>query len=649
MRYLFLLILLTTFAFGQATPRNLLSNHYTLDDVKRELIAKNNWKPYPKTADEWKAKVPQPILDEIVKKGAETLSKDIPPLPATLLLEYVRNGNRSNFEKNSFGRRKQLMDLVLAESIENKGRFTDAIANYVWTICEETYWGVPAHLSTQKAKNGLPDVTDPIVELFVAETAAALALTDYLVGEKLDQVSPLIRKRIYLEASRKIFEPITESGRYGWLDPTKPVNNWNPWIISNVMEANLLLEPDESKRAANLYQYMKFLDIYLNGLGEDGGCDEGPSYWFAAGGSVFDSLEILQSATNNRLNIYNEPLINKMASYIYKMHIADNYFVDFADADPRFAADGFLLYRFGKALNNQTLMTFGNYFINRGKDGQKAKFIGENLDENSFFKPRHINNLLTVKDLPNSSDYVEPISSWFNDIQVLTARSKNGLFLATHAGHNGESHNHNDVGDFIVYLNNEPVIIDAGRGNYTAKTFSSKRYELWFTQSNYHNLPIINGFGQMSGKNYTAQKVKHLTGENEFSLVMDISKAYPKEAGIDFWNRTVKLNRTENKVEISDDYALAKVPNSLQQIFMTVCDVDVKQAGQIKLIAPTKKIITLNYNATDWAVTIDKPSTEGAEYSSFTTKWDNHPIQRIILTSKNLKSKNLLQYTISLQ
>ena len=638
MRYLFFLIVFTTVSFGQVTPRNLLATKFKLDDVRRSLVARENWKPYPQTAAAWKEKVPPPVLAEIVKKGEAALSKEIPTLPATLLLEYARIGNRSNYEKNSFARRNQLMDLVLAESVEDRGRFTDAIANYVWAICEETYWGAPAHLGVQKAKSGLPDATDPIVELFGAETAATLALTDYLVGAKLDKVSPLIRPRIYLEANRKIFEPVKQSKRYVWLDPTKKVNNWNPWIISNVMEANLLLEPDEAKRAANVYQYMQYLDIYLNGLGDEGGCDEGPSYWFAAGGSVFDALETLRSATGNRLEIYGEPLINKMASYIYKMHIADNYFVDFADADPKFSGDGLMLYRFGKVLKDETLAQFGLFLYSR-----TGKSVGE-----GFQKPRRLSNLLSIKDLPASKPaYTPSREAWFSDIQALTARTATGLFLATHAGHNGESHNHNDVGDFIVYLNNEPVIIDAGRGNYTAKTFSSRRYELWFTQSNYHNLPIVNGFGQLAGKNYTAAAVKHSSSENESALSMDIAKAYPKEAGIDFWNRTVKLNRTANQVEISDDYALAAAPVSLQQIFMTVCEVDLGEAGKIKLTTPSNKQITLLYDAADWSAAIENPSTEGAEYSSFTSKWNNRPIRRIVLTNKNPKSKNLLQYTLS--
>ncbi len=44
-----------------------------------------------------------------------------------------------------------LAKLVLGECMEGQGRFLDDILNGIWTICEETYWGVPAHVGVQKA------------------------------------------------------------------------------------------------------------------------------------------------------------------------------------------------------------------------------------------------------------------------------------------------------------------------------------------------------------------------------------------------------------------------------------------------------------------------------------------------------------------
>lgn len=68
-----------------------------------------------------------------------------PALPATAFMRYSRDGNRSDWETASFGRRKALAALVLGECIENRGRFMDDIVNGVWCICEESFWGTNAH------------------------------------------------------------------------------------------------------------------------------------------------------------------------------------------------------------------------------------------------------------------------------------------------------------------------------------------------------------------------------------------------------------------------------------------------------------------------------------------------------------------------
>src|SRR5437773_1049335 len=104
-RALFVTFIVATAGYAQITQRNLLGGHFSLQDIKSSLIARTNWKPYPKVAAEWKERVPQSLLDQIVKKGEAVLSKELPAVPATLLLEYVRDGNRSHYEAKSFERR----------------------------------------------------------------------------------------------------------------------------------------------------------------------------------------------------------------------------------------------------------------------------------------------------------------------------------------------------------------------------------------------------------------------------------------------------------------------------------------------------------------------------------------------------------------
>src|SRR4029077_12109565 len=126
----------------------------------------------------------------------------------TITLDFSRNGNRTRYENITFGKRDRLWNLVLAESIEGKKRFTDAIIDGIWSISEESFWGASAHLFLQKEGKGLPDVEDPVVDLFAAETAATLAFADYFIGAELDGISPLIRRRIYYEVNRRIFIPM---------------------------------------------------------------------------------------------------------------------------------------------------------------------------------------------------------------------------------------------------------------------------------------------------------------------------------------------------------------------------------------------------------------------------------------------------------
>ncbi|WP_304232038.1 heparinase II/III family protein [Jiulongibacter sediminis] len=622
-----LLMTISLGGFSQITERNLLQNNWSTSDIEKYLISKEEFKPYPKTPEEWAKALPSKTILEVIKQGEAALEYEFIPISGSIMMEYKRSGDRSVHQEISFGKRENLMHLVLAESMEGKGRFSEAIFNGIWSICEESYWGVPAHIS----HTGLPDIDHPYVDLFQAETAGVLALADYLCGPEMDKINPLIRKRIYSETNSRIFMPmIQDSENYGYMSKTKPVNNWNPWIMSNWLLSTLLLEPEESRRHEMVYRAMVGLDSYLNSLGDDGGCDEGPSYWFAAGGSVFDCLELLDKSTSGKVNIYQEPLIQNMSNYIYKTHIDESYFVNFADADPTLDPDGLLLYRLGEAIDSDPLATFGQWAFQQF--GMKST--------HGFMRMRTMENLLTISQIPTGK--VEPEkakTAWFEDIQVLVARNKHGLFLATHGGHNAESHNHNDVGDFIIYQDGQPMIIDAGRGNYTARTFSSERYTLWFTRSDHHNVPLINGVVQENGRSFEATEVEVIENAKETALQLNMEKAYPESAGIKSWKRKISISQQEPTVSLTDVYDLSKT-KSLQQVFMTICAIESQAPGELVLISANGEKLRLSFDPKMWEIDIEEPSSEGMEYSAFKTRWGGEVVKRILFENKNLKKKD---------
>ena len=627
-------------AFGQNAPdRKLLAKSYPLGQLKEIILPREAWRPYPSVADPAGfEQIPAAIRQAYISDGKKLLDADWPPLPASVFLEYARTGNRSHYEALSFGRREQLAGLVLAEAFERKGCFLDQIVNGIWSICEESFWGVPAHMGLQEAGPGLPDVTEPVVDLFAAETGALLAWTYYLLKPELDNINPLIAERMVVETERRILTPFLKRDDWGWMgfrwrahqETTRPVNNWNPWINSNVLTAALILEPDPVRRLQLVHKAMDSIDNFIMPYPADGGCDEGPSYWSRAGGSLFDCLGLLYSASGGKIDVFDQPLIKKMGRYIYRTYISDPYYINFADASARMRPDPALVFQYGRAIQDQAMIRFAAFVA------QKENY-GTGVIGGSFgVLNRALPALFTLKELlgtPPAEPLVRDV--WLPDIQVMAARSEpgssEGFYLAAKGGHNNESHNHNDVGNYIVFHDGTPVLIDAGAQTYTAQTFSSHRYELWNNQSAYHTLPTINGVMQKNGREFEARDVKYTSTAREAELSLDIAHAYPPDAQVKLWKRRITLRRG-NTVEVTAQYQLQVLVKPFTLNFLTPRTPQVEKSGRIRLTGSgEERPCYLNYDPNKFEPAF---RTITIQDSRMGHSW-GHELQRIVLRSKS--------------
>jgi len=590
----FLAFLLVTLAGGshlspssdQSEGMDLLSGTYTLEKLDDIILSAEEWHPFPKASDHdaWE-KLPERVRISHIQQAEKHLNTEWVTPKASVFMEYVRDGNRSNFQSISFGRRTKLAELVLGECMEGNGRFLDDIMNGIWTICEETYWGVPAHVGAQKRGSGLPDVTEPTVDLFAAETAMLLAWTDYLLGEQLDLISPLIRERIQHEVDRRILSVNLERDDFWWMGfGGEIVNNWNPWICSNWLTAVLLLEKDKERRARSIHKILRCLDNFLNPYPRDGGCDEGPGYWDRAGGSLYDCLELLGSASGGQIDIFGVPLIEEIGRYITRAYIGYPYFINFADAAARVNASASLIFRYGKSIGDKDMIGFGAFLAER-------QHLGEDYVRGSFgVLGRVLPTLFQMEELLEAES-IEPLAKdfWLPELQVMASRSSEGsnrgFYVAAKGGHNAESHNHNDVGNFIVYSDGYPAIIDVGVETYTAKTFSDRRYEIWTMQSAFHNLPTINGVMQKNGAEYKATGIRYNATEESATFTLDISNAYPEDAKVRSWIRIITLNRGKNII-VQDKYAFEEAKDNLQLTLMSWRKPVLDQEGVIRLENP---------------------------------------------------------------
>ena len=274
--------------------RNILANKAKAIDLAKTLITDNSWNKFPdyKNRSFWD-KLPDNIRQEYISKAEGYLTYNWPAVKATDYLEFIRSGDRRQGAYSACS--NALITLVMGELVEGKGRFTDQIINAVWFFSEQTYWGWSAHLGAQKAGTGLPDVNDPIIDLGVGEITSNLSWTLYLFGAEFDKVHPLISKRLRQEITNKSLKPYFERDDFGYMGfkGGRP-NNWNPWINYNMLNSYLLIESDPAKKVAEVQKVINSLDKFLNGYSDDGGCDEGPSYWGAAGALLFESLDVFK-------------------------------------------------------------------------------------------------------------------------------------------------------------------------------------------------------------------------------------------------------------------------------------------------------------------------------------------------------------------
>jgi Heparinase II/III-like protein len=548
-------------------PHNLLSTTYTQSFLENKLAAYGAWHPYPTWSERgpWEA-VPDDIRAAVVERAESDRETGWKALLATTFLDFKRNGNRTRYEADNFGRRAMLQHLVLAECFEGKGRFLDDITNGIWLVCEETFWGAPAHMGQQKAGVGLPDVTEPIIELFSAETAQMLSWITYLLGPQLDTVSPLINKRIRIETERRMLKPARERNDFTWMGLGGPgqehrLNNWCPWINSNLLVTNLILEPDPKLRVLETTRIAKSVDTYLNQFWPDAGEEEGPGYYSRSVLCLFEVLNTLESATGNSTKILANPFIDAMGRFILNVHIAGDDYVDYGDVHGKASPSGDLLYRFGKAVGDPQLEAFGAFYA--AKSGWTARGAGltNALDEKITSLSRSLPAVLEANKIRSArQEDVLVRDAWYPDFGLMTAREKAGstagMYVAVLASNNGRSHSHNDTGNFVIYEDGQPVTIDVGVEAYTAKTFSPQRYSIWTMQSAYHNLPTVGGVMQHNGVEFRATDRKYSTNDQRATVSFNIASAYPKEAGIKSWIRTVTLDRVHSRVIVEEDFEL---------------------------------------------------------------------------------------------
>ena len=628
------LLCLSILKVNAYSEKNLLQKAASAELIKSALILNQKWVPYPEYNDRtgWD-KLMGNFKSEYIQRGEQALNYSWIVIKATDYLDFERTGTRTTME-SPYGRNVQaITNLLLAELAEGKGRFIDQLINGVFYTCEMTSWSIAAHQVSQSDGRSLPLKDEHLIELTSGDVGSLFSWIYYFFQDEFDKVNPTISKRLRLELEERILEPFMVKD-FWWMGfnyrPGMVINNWNVWCNFNVLQCFLLLENDKDRLVEAVAKTMRSVDQFLNYSKQDGACEEGPSYWGHAAGKMYDYLQLLYDGTGGKISIFDDPMIKNMGEYISRTYVGNDWVVNFADASAKLSLDANLIFRYGKAVQSNEMIGFANKLSKNQKD-----VSAPNYGRDIF---RSFQSLIYFEEFSqNTAEYTTPQNTWYPETEFCYMKNNKGFFVTLKGGFNNESHNHNDVGTFSLYINEVPVFIDAGVGTYTRQTFSSERYNIWTMQSIYHNLPEINGYQQKFGTNFAAKNTIYDPKKQTFSL--DISGAYPKEAGINYWKRNYVLDG--EKLMIRDDYSLKNTIRKNRVHFLTWGNVE----------NPKEGIITVNVNGQQVELCYDKNrfvafiETIKLEDKRLSNVWGNE-IKRIVLEEKAQRSNAKYEFAI---
>ena len=501
-----------------------------------------------------------PAVDRWRRDGKQALqeAQQIPQLPLSLWLDFTRSGNRAVYEKAYFTRRRLLCRLVMAECVSDTGEYLPAIADLVWSICEESAWQLPAHNSyiRDTPQLPLPDTSRPVVDLFAAETGALLAMVHYLMGCKLDRMAPGISARLAQEVEHRVLYP-WQTEHFWWKgNGEEPMCNWTAWCTQNCLIATALLRPDDQEQTRNAVKQAAYsLDCFLKDYGEDGCCSEGAQYYRHAALTLFNALELLCALAPGVFDdVWKNPKIRNMAEYIAHMHVAGRYYLNFADCSPLAGLRGAREYLFGKRVGSVPLMALAaaDFAVDQDPDHIRAADDSEGI--NLFYMVQTAFAEGEIRAYHAQKETAAPGDIWYPSVGLRVCRA--GCYtVGIKAGGNADSHNHNDTGSVTLYKNGTPLLIDVGVETYSKKTFSPQRYEIWTMQSCWHNLPQFVGadgvYDQHDGAEYAAKNVEILPG----GLCMDLAAAYGNVPGLGYYKRTATLSKEGFTLQDETDFA----------------------------------------------------------------------------------------------
>lgn len=497
------------------------------------------WRPITDRAA-WDGLRNDKSADGIVKRAEDYAKTPAPDCSDELYLEFSQNGNRTNYQHPYGQASGRINYLVIAECLENEGRFVDAIERDMLAMCEHRSWVMPAHDSS------LSNFKNTLITVDLGSSARGWMLANalYWLGDRLPQT---VRDRVRGEIQRRVLDPYLASLRSGstrgnwWIRGT---NNWNAVCNAGVVGTALAMVETPTGRAEFVAGAEVSNPYFLSGFTSDGYCSEGMGYWNYGYGHYLMLGLMVREATSGKLDMFAEPILKAISAFPLNILIQPSMAPAFADCGVGAKPGGDALAMIDHVFPD---VIPGEYRLSSPLSGG---IVSTGIRAATWEAPT-VPAAITGDALPRHS--------WFSEAGILVSRdlptAEQPFSAAIKGGHNAEHHNHNDVGSYTIVLDGTPFLLDPGGEVYTRRTFSSQRYVSKVLNSYGHPVPIVDGQLQSTGRQAKAEILESEFTETADRLVMDLAGAYPVDE-LTSLVRTFVHDRVARTIVIEDAVTL---------------------------------------------------------------------------------------------
>ena len=487
-----------------------------------------------------------------VAEAEKLVGLEMPDCSEERWLEFFRSGSRRAYERPYYDRSTRVEKFVLAEALENRGRFIPEIVRYLNAICDERVWLLPAHDREKVAweRRGSK------VGLFSAARALYLGRWLGIVGERLP---PELVSRIRRLVRERVTDPFLACCRLSNADAEAYApchwfcskSNWNAVCCAGCAGAILALDDDRRRRAEAVEACERSLAYYLGGFKADGYNEEGPEYWnFGFGHYLYIGLAI-REATDGRVDLFAGERPRLCAAFAVKCLLEPGLATSFADGA---GAPRMLNLAYCRQIWPES------FPVSATRLPLLAGFT-KGIYQSSI-ESEYAFRAFGQAPAPVGGEDVLPRRTYFKDGAVLISRlapgSKRRFAMAVRGGGNADMHNHDDLGSYTIALDGNVLTGDPGREWYTARTFSSRRYESKYLSSYGHPVPKVNGCLQAHGEEFRVKIVSTDFADDRDAIVIDLAGAYPEKANVRKLVRTVVFERAAQAVTVTDEVELSE-------------------------------------------------------------------------------------------